>query len=78
MEFETTEDALSAVDNMHYAELLGSVITCTVAKPTASTRLKPGSLISFASHSEFGKMNNLWNNWIEKLKEKMKELWKLK
>jgi len=39
VEFEETEDALSALDNMHHSELFGKVITCTIAKPasTAST-----------------------------------------
>jgi len=40
VEFEETEDALAAVDNMHHSELFGKVITCTIAKPTASSGSK--------------------------------------
>jgi len=39
VEFEETEDALAALDNMHHAELLGKVITCTIAKPTPTASL---------------------------------------
>ncbi len=43
MEFETIDDAQAALDNMHHAELMGKVITCTVAKPAASApKAKPG------------------------------------
>lgn len=41
IEFEAPEDALAAVDNMHNAELLGKFITCSVAKPTVSSKGKP-------------------------------------
>ena len=43
VEFETIEDANSAVDNMHNSELLGKVISCSTAKATGvSSRGKPG------------------------------------
>jgi len=43
IEFEDAEDATAAVDNMHYSELMGKVITCVVAKPatTSISRGKP-------------------------------------
>jgi len=44
VEYEETDDALAALDNMHHSELLGKVITCTIAKPTnnsSSSQSKP-------------------------------------
>eukprot|EP01119_Soliformovum_irregulare_P008907 TRINITY_DN22005_c0_g1_i1.p1 TRINITY_DN22005_c0_g1~~TRINITY_DN22005_c0_g1_i1.p1 ORF type:complete len:203 (-),score=37.79 TRINITY_DN22005_c0_g1_i1:136-699(-) len=40
VEFEETDDALAAVDNMHNSELFGKVITCTIAKPNANGSAK--------------------------------------
>eukprot|EP01117_Protostelium_nocturnum_P014242 TRINITY_DN5409_c0_g1_i2.p1 TRINITY_DN5409_c0_g1~~TRINITY_DN5409_c0_g1_i2.p1 ORF type:complete len:175 (-),score=54.07 TRINITY_DN5409_c0_g1_i2:12-536(-) len=40
VEFELAEDALAAVDNMHSSELLGKVITCSIAKPQAAPGAK--------------------------------------
>src|SRR5688572_30566481 len=35
------EDAMAALDNMHQSELMGKVLSCTIAKPTVATRTKP-------------------------------------
>eukprot|EP01118_Nematostelium_gracile_P019400 TRINITY_DN8982_c0_g1_i2.p1 TRINITY_DN8982_c0_g1~~TRINITY_DN8982_c0_g1_i2.p1 ORF type:complete len:176 (+),score=38.60 TRINITY_DN8982_c0_g1_i2:16-543(+) len=37
VEYEETDDARQAVDNMHHAELFGKVITCTIAKVSSGT-----------------------------------------
>jgi len=43
VEFELPEDASSAVDNMHNSEMMGRIISCSIAKPivSSSSRGKP-------------------------------------
>lgn len=45
IEYEEPEDALAAVDNMQGAELMGKIITCSIANPVSlNARGKPGNI----------------------------------
>ena len=46
IEFEFSEDAKSAIDNMHMAEFYGQIIRCNLARPT--------KIITAGVHSEPG------------------------